>query len=84
MGKPKKVKKTDHVVITLSPIIWDLTPDGKRNRRLPKKMDIEFPFDDSYEKSLSDLHGEAIDTASGRAGWCILDASFSQITIKKL
>jgi hypothetical protein len=82
MGKPKKVKKTDHIVITLSSIKWDR--DGQRNLGLPRKMEIPLPLNDSYEKSLSDLNEEAIDIASGLTGWCILAASFSQITIKKL
>ncbi len=77
-----KAEKTDHIVVTLSQIKWDR--GGQRNLGLPKKMDILIPFDDCYEKSLSDLHEEAIDKASGKTGWCIRCANFSQITIKKL
>lgn len=77
-----KAKRTDHIVVTLSPIKWDR--DGQRNLGLPKKMEIPIPLEGSYEKSLSELHEEAVDIASGKTGWCILSAGFSQITIKKL
>ena len=84
-------KKTDHLVLTLR-VKWDT--DGQRGLKLPKKVNVQFPwnviyertlsYDDTYKKSLSELHDEANDIASDRIGFCVESSYIVQVAIKKL
>jgi hypothetical protein len=74
-------KKTDHLVVTLK-VKWDT--DGQRGLKLPKEVNVQFPYADAYNTSLAELHNEANDIASDRIGFCVDSSYIVQVTIKKL
>ncbi len=75
-------KKTDHLVLTLR-VWWDT--DGQRGLKLPKEVNVQFPFNSEvYKKSLAQLHDAANDIASDMIGFCVLSSLVIQVTIKKL
>jgi hypothetical protein len=75
-------KKTDHLVVVLK-VKWDT--DGQRGLKLPKTLNVQFPFNSEYyKKTISAIHDEANDIASDMIGFCVDSSQIIQVFIQKL